>query len=96
MSVFIVVYDIPADNPAGRDRLRQELESGAWAQVSESVYTVQRNGTAQAFYDFLISRIEKPVKNLYIFEINNNFFGSGAGSKADRWLDNMKAAYPSV
>ncbi len=96
MSVFIVVYDIPADNPAGRNQLQQELESGAWAQVSESVYTVQRDGSAQAFYSFLISRIEKPVNNLYVFEINNNFFGSGAASKVDRWLDNMKATYPRV
>lgn len=96
MPVFIVAYDIPADNPSAREFLQHELEQGAWAQISESVYAVQRHGSAQAFYNFLNSRIEKPVNNLYIFEINNNFFGSGAGSKADRWLANMKSAYPNV
>ena len=95
MPIYVVVYDIPANNPEARDTIRSELETAAWAQVSESCYVVQRQLSAENLYKALFSKVKQPINNLYVFETTDNLFGFGAGTKADRWLDNVKKHIPA-
>lgn len=95
MALFLVTYDISCAVEGDRTLLRAELERGAWAQVAESSYVIQRqNCTAQSLYQSFSKILTAPAVSLYIFQLAEDFYGSGLDLKVQKWIDNARKNYP--
>lgn len=94
MALFLVTYDISKSLDNDRVRLRAELETGAWAQVAESSYVIQRqNCTAEELYQDLFAVLSAPAVSLYVFQVAEDFYGAGRDGKVRKWIDNARKNY---
>lgn len=95
MALYLVTYDIDHTEEDDRYRLRKALEMGAWAQVAESSYVIQRqNSTAKGIYQALNQLLSSPAVALYVFQVAEDFCGSGRDQKVQNWVAHARENYP--
>lgn len=95
MALFLVTYDISTRADDDRQALRKTLENGAWVQVSESSYVVQRYGTtSKELHQSLCSTLTKAPLSLYVFRLAEDFYGEGKDDCVQKWICHAYDSFP--